>query len=50
MVWNVQVAGSREFLNILREHVNMHRRRIITFVETRISGERAQSGPVSLGG
>ena len=42
-VWNVQVAGSREVLNSLREHIHMHRPSIVALVETLISGAKAQS-------
>jgi len=42
LAWNVQGAGSREFLNILREHLRMHRPSIIALFETRLSGPRAQ--------
>jgi len=38
----VQGAGSREFFNILREHLNIHRLSIVALFETRISGPRAQ--------
>jgi len=41
-VWNVKGAGSREVLNILREHILMHKPSIVALVETRISGTRAQ--------
>jgi len=43
LVWNAQGTGSREFLNILREHIHMHRPSIIALVETRISGPKAQA-------
>ena len=42
LVWNVQGAGSREFRNILREHLQVHRPSIIGLVETRISDIRAR--------
>ena len=42
LAWNVQGAGSREFFNILREHLHMHRPSIVALFETRISGPRAQ--------
>jgi len=42
LAWNVQGAGSREFLNILREHIHKHRPSIVALFETRISGTRAQ--------
>ena len=41
-VWNVQGAGSKEVLNILREHIHMYKPCIVALVETRISGSRAQ--------
>jgi len=43
MVWNVQGAGGREFLNIIREHIWVHKPRIIALVEMHISGARAQA-------
>jgi len=43
MFWNVQGAGSREFLNLLREHIHMHRPSILALVETRISRRKAQA-------
>ena len=42
-VWNIQGAGSGETLNILREHIRMHRPSIVALVETRISRRRAQA-------
>jgi len=42
LVWNVQGAGSREVLNMLREHIHMYKPCIVALVETRISGSRAQ--------
>ena len=42
LVWNVQGAGNKEFLNILREHIRMHKPSVIGLVETRISGRKAQ--------
>ena len=41
-VWNVQGAGSREVLHVLREHIRMHKPSIVALVETRISGAKAQ--------
>ena len=41
-VWNVQGARSREVLNILREHIRMHKPMIMALVETHVSGTRAQ--------
>ena len=49
LVWNVQGARSREFRNILREHLQVHRPSIIDLVETRISGIRAREVCDSLG-
>jgi len=43
LVWNVQGAGGREFLPILREHILQHKPRILALVETRTSGARAQA-------
>jgi len=43
LVWNAQGASSRQFLNVLREHIRRHRPSIVALVETRISGSRAQS-------
>jgi len=43
IVWNVQGAGSGELLNMLREHIRMHRPGIVALVETRISGPKAQT-------
>jgi len=42
LVWNVQGVGSKEFRNILREHIHMHKPSIVALVETRISGKKAQ--------
>ena len=49
LVWNAQGAGSRAFLNILREHIHMHRPSIMALVETRISGPKARSVCDSIG-
>ena len=43
LVWNIQGAGSREALNVLREHNHLHKPSIVALLETRISGFRAQS-------
>ena len=43
LVWNVQGAGGREFLHILKEHLLVHKPHILAMVETRISGVRAQA-------
>ena len=43
LVWNVQGAGSHEFLHILKEHLLIHKPYILALVETRISGTRAQA-------
>ena len=43
LVWNVQGAGGKEFLNIMKEHIRVHKPRLIALVETRISGARAQA-------
>ena len=43
LVWNVQGAGSREFLHVLREHIHSHKPSIVAMVETRVSGPRAQN-------
>ena len=42
LVWNVQGAGNRHFMHILREHIRTHNPSIMALVETRISGTRAQ--------
>ena len=43
LIWNVQGAGSRAFLNILREHIRLHKPSIVGLVETRISGRKAKA-------
>ncbi|KAJ8443336.1 hypothetical protein Cgig2_015817 [Carnegiea gigantea] len=41
--WNTQGAGSRNFLNILKEHIRMQHPQIIMLLETHISGSRAET-------
>jgi len=43
LVWNVQGAGSKQFQNVLQEHIRRHRPSIMALVETRISGSKAQA-------
>lgn len=42
MVWNVQGAGSREFLKVLRELIRLHKPTILILVETHMGGNHAQ--------
>lgn len=41
MVWNVQGAGSRDFMNALREVVRTHKPSVLSLVETHMGGEHA---------
>ena len=41
LVWNTQGAGSRDFLNTLKEHVRMQRPQVIALLETQVRGPRA---------
>jgi len=41
LVWNVRGAGSKEFLNTLKEHMRMHKPQILALLKTHISGLRA---------
>ncbi|KAJ8438912.1 hypothetical protein Cgig2_007757 [Carnegiea gigantea] len=43
MVWNVQGAGSSEFLKVLKEHIRMQRPNVVALVETHILGPTAQA-------
>ncbi|KAJ8431324.1 hypothetical protein Cgig2_013540 [Carnegiea gigantea] len=43
LVWNVQGAGSSEFMNVLKEHIRVHRPTILALLETHIAGARAQT-------
>ncbi|KAJ8436779.1 hypothetical protein Cgig2_032007 [Carnegiea gigantea] len=38
LVWNTQGAGSRDFLNTLKEHIRMQHPQIMVMLETHISG------------
>lgn len=49
MVWNVQGAGSREFMNVLREIVRTNKPVVLTLVETHMGGEHAQRIATVLG-
>ena len=42
MVWNVQGAGSREFVNVLREIIRTHKPLVLALVETHMGGDHAQ--------
>lgn len=41
MIWNVQGAGSQNFLTMIRELVRVNKPTIMALVETHISGETA---------
>ncbi|KAL8158947.1 LOW QUALITY PROTEIN: hypothetical protein V2J09_000484 [Rumex salicifolius] len=41
LIWNTQGAGGAAFVRDLRQLINMHDPRVITLVETHISGSRA---------
>lgn len=41
MVWNVQGAGSREFLAVLREILRIHKPMVFALVETHMGGDHA---------
>ena len=43
LVWNAQGARSRDFLNVLRGHIHIHKLSIVALVETRVLGARAQA-------
>lgn len=43
LAWNVQGAGSSEFMNVLKEHIRLQHPSIIARMETHIAGARAQS-------
>ncbi|XP_021768668.1 uncharacterized protein LOC110732977 [Chenopodium quinoa] len=41
MVWNVQGAGSRNFITVLKDLVRIHQPNVLTLVETHMGGEQA---------
>ena len=41
MVWNVQGAGSREFLSVLKEIIRINKPVVLALVETHMGGDRA---------
>lgn len=49
MVWNVQGAGSREFLSVLRETVRTHKPIVLALVETHMGGVHALKIASSIG-
>lgn len=42
MVWNVQGAGSREFMVTLREIIRVHKPTVLALIETHMGGDHAQ--------
>ncbi|KAK9706616.1 hypothetical protein RND81_07G139300 [Saponaria officinalis] len=42
MIWNVQGAGSPDFLSILKELIRVNKPHVLALVETHISGDTAQ--------
>ncbi|XP_056697923.1 uncharacterized protein [Spinacia oleracea] len=40
MVWNVQGAGSREFISVLKEVIRLHKPTVLALVETHMGGEQ----------
>lgn len=49
LVWNVQGAGSREFMAVLREVVRIHKPTVLALVETHMGGAHAQKVASILG-
>ncbi|KAJ8437463.1 hypothetical protein Cgig2_012903 [Carnegiea gigantea] len=43
LVWNTQGTGSRDFMNMLKEHIRMQKPHIIVLLETHISGSKADN-------
>jgi len=49
LVWNVQAAGSRNFLLTLKESIYKHDPQILALVEIKISGQLADNVCSSIG-
>ncbi|KAJ8423595.1 hypothetical protein Cgig2_030661 [Carnegiea gigantea] len=41
LIWNICGAGSNNFLNSIKEHIQMHKPQIITLLETLVNGPTA---------
>ncbi|KAJ8446074.1 hypothetical protein Cgig2_017576 [Carnegiea gigantea] len=41
LIWNIRGAGNNNFLNVIKEHIRMHKPQIIALLETHVSGPSA---------
>ncbi|KAJ8428423.1 hypothetical protein Cgig2_003125 [Carnegiea gigantea] len=43
LVWNVRGAGGRDFMNVLKEHLRVHKPHVLALLKTHVSGTRADT-------